>query len=220
VDALALGVSDVIPLEMVSAYSVFANKGVRTEPVTILKIEDRDGNILWQNIPRRKEVLSPATAFIMTDMMKSGIDAEEGTGRFARRYGFDRPAAVKTGTTQKWTDGWFVGYTPQIAAGVWVGYDAYEFNLGSKNPGAIVASPMWGRFMAEAHKEINLPIEDFDMPLDVVRLEICEESGLLANAVCPKKIKEVFHIKYQPTDFCNTHTGTSKSSKKKKSNRY
>ncbi len=220
VDALALGVSDVIPLEMVSAYSIFANKGVRTEPVSILKIEDRDGNILWQYTPRRKEVLSPATAYIMTDMMKSGIDAETGTGRFARRYGFDRPAAVKTGTTQKWTDGWFIGYTPNIAAGVWVGYDSYEFNLGSKNPGAIVASPLWGRFMAEAHKELNLPVDDFEMPPDIVRLDICEESGLLANAVCPKKVNEVFHIKYQPTDMCTIHTGVSKSVKKKKSNRY
>ncbi len=220
VDALALGVSDVIPLELVSAYAVFANNGVRTEPVSILKIENRDGNILWQNIPKRKEVLSPATAYIMTDMMKSGIDAETGTGRFARRYGFDRPAAVKTGTTQKWTDGWFVGYTPQIVAGVWVGYDQYEFNLGSKNPGAIVASPMWGRFMAEAHKELNLPVDDFDRPQDVVQLDICEESGILANPVCPKKVKEVFRAKYQPTDFCPLHTGASKPAKKKKSDRY
>ncbi len=220
VDALALGVSDVIPLELVTAYAVFANKGVLTEPVSILKIEDRNGNIIWQNIPKRKEVLSPETAYIMTDMMKSGIDAEFGTGRFARRYGFDRIAAVKTGTTQKWTDGWFVGYTPRLVAGVWVGYDTYEFNLGSKNPGAVVASPLWGRFMAEAYKALDLPAEDFDMPAGVVKVEICEESGLLANPACPKKYFEVFNSKFQPIDFCDIHTGKTKANKKKKSNRY
>lgn len=220
VDALALGVSDVIPLEIVSAYAVFANKGVRTEPVSILKIEDKEGNLIWQYTPKRKEVLSPATAYLMTDMMKSGIEAERGTGRFAKRYGFDRPAAVKTGTTQKWTDGWFIGYTPQIVAGVWVGFDAYEFNLGSKNPGAIVASPLWGRFMAEAHKALNLPVEDFEMPPDVVRMEICDETGLLANPLCPQKTMEVFRTRYQPTEFCNKHTGNIRTTKKKKSGRY
>jgi penicillin-binding protein 1A len=213
VDALALGVADVIPLEMVSAYSIFANKGIRVEPVAILRIEDKDGNVIWQHVPKRKEVLSAETAFIMTDMMKSSID--EGTGRYARKFGFDRPAAVKTGTTQKWSDGWYLGFTPQIVAGVWVGFDTYEFNLGSKNPGEVVAAPLWGRFMAEAHQVLDLPVEDFEMPPGVVRLEVCKESGLLANNACPVKINEVFSIKYQPTENCDLHTGRPRPGKKK-----
>jgi penicillin-binding protein 1A len=213
VDALALGVFDVVPEQMVSAYSIFANKGIRVDPVSVLKIEDKDGNIIWQYTPKYKEVLSAETAYIMADMMKSSIDG--GTGKWARKYGFDRPAGVKTGTTQKWSDGWYIGYTPQIAAAVWIGYDTYEFNLGSKNPGEVIAAPMWGRFMANAHKDMNLPVEDFEMPAGVVRLEICKESGLLANPSCPDKIKEVFNAKFQPTDPCDIHTGKNKTKKKK-----
>jgi penicillin-binding protein 1A len=213
VDALALGVSDVVPLQIVSAYGVFANKGIRVEPVSILKIEDRDGNILYQHIPKYKEVLSEETAYIMADMMKSSIDY--GTGKFARLYGFDRPAGVKTGTTQKWSDGWYIGFTPQMVTGVWVGFDTYEFNLGSKNPGEVTAAPLWGRFMANAHKEMELAVEDFEMPPGVVRLEICKESGQLANPACPEKIKEVFNAKFQPTDACVLHSGTKQGKKKK-----
>lgn len=216
VDALALGVSDVIPLEMASAYGVFANKGIRVEPTAILKIEDKDGNILWQYVPKTKEVLGAETAYIMSEMMKSSIDWERGTGRWARKYGFERPAGVKTGTTQKWSDGWYIGFTPQIVAAVWVGYDTYELNLSSKNPGEVIAAPMWGRFMARAHDAMQLPVEDFEMPPGVVRLEVCQESGLLANTACPTKIKEVFNAKYQPTDPCNIHTGKIKTTKKKK----
>lgn len=213
VDALALGVSDVIPLQIVSAYGVFANKGIRVEPVSILKIEDRDGNILYQHIPKYKEVLSAETAYIMADMMKSSI--EYGTGKWARSYGFDRPAGVKTGTTQKWSDGWYIGFTPQMVTGVWVGFDTYEFNLGSKNPGEVTAAPVWGRYMANAHKDMELPVVDFEMPPGVVRLEICEESGQLSNTICPKKIKEVFNAKFQPTDNCTLHSGTKTGKKKK-----
>ncbi len=221
VDALALGVSDVIPLDMVSAYAVFANKGIRVEPTAFLRIDDKDGNVIWQNVPKRREVLSAETAYIMADMMKSGIDEPYGTGKLARRYGFDRPASVKTGTTQKWSDGWYIGFTPQIAAAVWVGFDTYEFNLGSKNPGEVVAAPLWGRFMAEAHKRMDLPVMELEMPAGVVRLEVCKESGLLANNVCPVKIKEVFSVRYQPTDPCDLHTGkTQRSTKKKKGGNY
>ncbi len=213
VDALALGVSDVVPLQIVSSYGVFANKGIRVEPVSILRIEDRDGNIVYQHIPKYKEVLSEETAYIMADMMKSSIDY--GTGKFARLYGFDRPAGVKTGTTQKWSDGWYIGFTPQIVTGVWVGFDTYEFNLGSKNPGEVTAAPVWGRFMARALKDMDLPVEDFEMPPGVVRLEVCKESGQLANPSCPEKIKEVFNAKFQPTDPCLLHSGVKPGKKKK-----
>ncbi len=215
VDALALGVFDVVPIQIVSAYGAFANKGIHVEPVAILKITDKDGNVIYQNRPKYKEVLSEETAFIMADMMKSSIDLPVGSGRLARKYGFDRPAGVKTGTTQKWSDGWYIGYTPQMVAGVWIGYDTYELNLSSRNPGEVIAAPMWGRFMANAHKAMDLPVEDFEIPAGVVRLEICEDSGQLVIRTCPKKIKEVFNAKYQPTETCPLHTGQSTKKKKR-----
>ncbi len=213
VDALALGVSDVIPLEMASAFAVLANKGLKTEPTSILKIEDKDGNILWQNTPKVKEVLSAETAYIMTDMMKGSLDLPNGTGRAARKF-FTRPAAVKTGTTQKWSDGWFIGFTPSIVTCVWLGYDTYEFNLGPKNPGGSACAPLWGRFMNDAHRILKIGDEDFEMPNGVVRLEVCSETGLLATPLCPNKVKEIFNARYQPTDLCDRHTGKVRSTKK------
>ncbi len=212
VDALALGVSDVVPLEMASAFSVLANKGLKAEPTGILKIEDKDGNIIWQSTPKVKEVLSAETAYIMADMMKASIDLPNGTGHSARRF-FNRPASVKTGTTQKWSDGWYIGFTPSIVTCVWMGYDTYEFNLGPKNPGGTACAPLWGRFMNDAHRILKLPEEDFEMPGGVVRLEVCSDTGLLATPLCPTKINEVFNARYQPTDPCDLHTGKVRSKK-------
>lgn len=215
VDALVLGVSDVVPLEMASAFAVLANRGIRSEPTAILKIEDKDGKILWQHIPKVREVLGAETAYIMCEMMKSSIDMSNGTGHSARRFGFTRPAAVKTGTTQEWSDGWYIGFTPQIVTCTWMGYDTYEFNLGSKNPGGVALAPLWGRFMNDAHRILRLPEEDFAMPSGVVRLEVCSETGLLTTALCPNKIREVFNAKYQPTEPCDVHTGKVRSGQKR-----
>jgi len=124
VDAIALGTSEVIPLEMVSAYAAYANRGVYSRPLVITKIEDRYGNIVREYFPERDEVLSEETAYLMTNLMQTVMD--RGTGGSARwKYNFSRQAAGKTGTTQGWSDAWFVGFTPQIAAGVWFGVDNY-----------------------------------------------------------------------------------------------
>lgn len=212
VDALALGVSDVVPIQIISAYGVFANKGIHVEPVAITKIEDREGTILYQSVPRYKEALSAETAFIMADMLKSGY--EWGTGATARKFGFTKIAASKTGTTQKWSDAWYIGFTPYIVAGVWIGYDAYEVTLGNKNPGAVICSPIWGRFMTAVYDSLLLPDQDFEMPAGVVRLEVCKDSGMLALTTCPNKIKEVFNAKYQPTETCPLHVPSSKGKKR------
>ena len=130
VDAIALGTSEVIPLEMVSAYAAYANKGVYSKPIAITKIEDRYGNTIREYYPAQYEVLSEETAFLMTNLMQTVM--ERGTGGSARwKYNFTRPAAGKTGTTQGWSDAWFVGFTPQIAAGVWFGVDDYQVSLGT-----------------------------------------------------------------------------------------
>ena len=117
VDAIALGTSEVIPLEMVSAYAAYANKGVYSKPFAITKIEDRYGNTIREYAPAQYEVLSEEIAFLMTNLMQTVMD--RGTGGSSRwKYNFTRPAAGKTGTTQGWSDAWFVGFTPQLAAGL------------------------------------------------------------------------------------------------------
>ncbi|HFE51917.1 MAG TPA: PBP1A family penicillin-binding protein [Bacteroidetes bacterium] len=206
VDAIALGACEVIPLEITAAYAALDNHGVYSKPIAILRVMDRFGNILEENVPKRREVLRAGTAYIMTDMLETVINA--GTGVSARtRWGFTRPAAGKTGTTNDFTDAWFVGYTPQIAAGVWVGFDDPSMTLGPGNSGAVAALPIWARMMKTAHDTLNLPVVDFEMPDDVVRLDVCAESKKIATPYCPKVLHEVFLKEYAPTDTCTIHTG-------------
>jgi penicillin-binding protein 1A len=117
---LALGSSEVIPIELVSAYGIFANQGVRVEPEAITRIEDRYGNVVYKSSPSRNEILSKATSYIMTNLLESVVNNGTG-GRLRWKFGFTKPAAGKTGTTNDFTDAWFVGFTPALTAGVWVG---------------------------------------------------------------------------------------------------
>ena len=157
VDAIALGTSEVLPIEIVSAYSALANKGVYSKPFAITKIEDRYGNIIKEYYPERKEVLSEETAYLMTSLMQTVMD--RGTGGSARwKYKFNRPAAGKTGTTQGWSDAWFVGFTPQIAAGGWFVVDDFKVPLGPGQDGSKAALPAWAKFMKAAHDTLELPL--------------------------------------------------------------
>ncbi len=117
-ESIALGTATVVPLDMTAAFGVFANEGVYVQPTEILRIEDKDGNVIEETSPERREVLSKETAFLMTSMLEDVVD--RGTGMRVRDF-FHYPAAGKTGTTQDFADAWFVGFTPQLAAGVWVG---------------------------------------------------------------------------------------------------
>ena len=143
--ALALGVSEVTPLELVSAYGVFANGGVRAEPFAIRKVTDQQGRILEQHVTETQEVMRPQTAHVLVDVMKGVI--ERGTG--ARAKVLQRPLAGKTGTTDDATDLWFVGFTPSLVAGVWIGYDVKR-SLGSAETGGRLALPIWIHFMQKA----------------------------------------------------------------------
>ena len=203
VDAIALGTSEVFPIEMVSAYSALSNMGVYSKPFAITKIEDRYGNIIKEYYPDRKEVLSEETAYLMTSLMQTVMD--RGTGGSARwKYKFNRPAAGKTGTTQGWSDAWFVGFTPQIAAGCWFGVDNFKVPLGPGQDGSKAALPAWARFMKAAHDTLGLPVEKFAKPSGIEDSEICSVTKKLPLPACPVET-EIFKSGTEPTQKCKVH---------------
>lgn len=168
--ALALGVSEVTPLELVSAYGVIAHGGIRAEPFAIRKVTDGQGRTLEEHVVEPHEVMRPETAYVLTSVMKGVI--ERGTG--ARARVLHRPLAGKTGTTSEATDVWFVGFTPNLVAGVWVGYDVKR-SLGSAETGSRLALPIWIAFMQTALAE--RPPEDFPVPENVVAIPVNYMTG-------------------------------------------
>ena len=203
VDAIALGTSEVLPIEIVSAYSALANKGVYSKPFAITKIEDRYGNIIKEYYPERKEVLSEETAYLMTSLMQTVMD--RGTGGSARwKYKFNRPAAGKTGTTQGWSDAWFVGFTPQIAAGGWFGVDDFKVPLGPGQDGSKAALPAWAKFMKAAHDTLELPLEKFEKPSGIIDKKVCTVTKKLPLPACPIE-QEIFKDGTEPTQNCKVH---------------
>ena len=203
VDAIALGTSEVIPLELVAAYAAYANKGVYSKPIAITKIEDRYGNTIREYHSLQYEVLSEETAYLMTNLMQTVMD--RGTGGSARwKYNFTRPAAGKTGTTQGWSDAWFVGFTPQIAAGVWFGVDDYQVSLGKGQDGSKAALPSWAKFMRDSHNMLELPRVNFQKPDGVLVSEICSVSKMRSRKACPIE-KEIYKVGTGPSQKCRIH---------------
>jgi penicillin-binding protein 1A len=200
--SLALGSSEVNLLELTSAYGVFANRGVRNEPFSILKVEDKNGTVLERTRTRPTEVLSEATCATMTSMMASVMD--HGTGYPARAAGFLRPAAGKTGTMDEYMDAWFVGYTPELSMGVWVGYDEKK-PIGHGMTGAHAALPIWTEFMIGATR--GKPVTDFALPSGSVTRTVCNESGMLATDHCPSTTQEVYAEGTEPREGCTAHPG-------------
>ncbi len=200
--SLALGSGEVKLIEMVSAYSSFGNHGVRVEPYFITRVETADGEILEEARIRQREVLDPATAYLMADMMHSTL--EEGTAKWAKAYGFRKTAAGKTGTYNKYTDAWFVGYTPSYAAGVWVGFDQ-KINMGRRGTGAHMAMPIWARFMGKITD--GRPDEPFVRPEGVIEKKVCLRTGMLATAACDSVANEVFLPGNYPQRPCDLHGG-------------
>jgi len=217
-DAIALGAGEVIPLEITSAFSSFANQGVRMEPLAILRVEDKDGNVLENNQPSGKEVLSKETAFIMTDMLRSVIDYGRGTAAGTRsKYQFYRAAAGKTGTTNEYRDAWFIGFTPQLSAGVWVGFDRQDMAFEKGETGAAVALPIWAPYMKAVHDSLGLPEEDFPSPGTIARVELCSASKRLANDECPSVYYDIFKAGSEPNSHCGLHRGREREKRRERS---
>ena len=159
---LALGAGEATLTEMTAAYAAFGNQGLRMRPYLITRITDRDGNIIEEGRPGAKDAIRADTAYIMTSLLRGVVQR----GTAARAASLNRPIAGKTGTTNDFTDAWFIGYEPALAAGVWVGYDDKRKSLGKHEEGAKAALPIWMDFWAEIMKD--KPVEDFAVPGNIV----------------------------------------------------
>ncbi len=194
--SLALGTSEVTPLEMAAAFATLAKGGVYAEPFFIEKITDDSGNILFERQPLLKTAVSEQTVAIITDMMQSVLEPG-GTGAAAGAI-LGRPAAGKTGTTQNFRDAWFVGFTPELAAAVFIGFDSPNRSVGQ--PGGRIAGPIWANFLANALR--GTPVKNFPSVPGTVRKVICAEDGLLANPATPRKISALFKTGTEPKEYC------------------
>lgn len=216
----ALGTGSVSPVEMASAFSVFANLGKRKIPNTIVYIEDRDGRIIydpWKELQkyfrennRRLQIISRENASIITSILKESIESPDGTLARTRMNMLNDEKefppvefAAKTGTTQNWSDAWVIGFSPIITAAGWVGFNKYGLSLGYEQPGARVVGPVWMEYMRQFH--LNNEPAAFQMSEKVISLEVCKESGLLPSKYCePEDLYTEYFIKgTEPKVECN-----------------
>ncbi|NLY75234.1 MAG: PBP1A family penicillin-binding protein [Firmicutes bacterium] len=201
--SLALGglTKGVTPLELTAAYSPLANQGVYVEPIAVLEVRDSNGNKIFEDHPRKKIALSENTAYLITDMLRGVI--MRGTGRGAM---IDRPVAGKTGTSSDYTNAWFVGYTPDLLASVWIGNDAQKLpaKINDNVIGSATAARIWGAFMRKAL--VQTPPSNFPVPSGIVSgVEICPNSGALATVYCPEINYETYLAGTEPTESCILH---------------
>ncbi len=200
--SLALGgiTYGISPLEMAGAYSTIANQGVYIKPHAVIKILDRNGNVLYDAKPQKRVVMSEQTAYIMTDLLRTVV--KDGTGQRAQ---LNRPVAGKTGTTENTVDIWFVGYTPEFTGAVWMGFDKEKSIQDRRAAGGYFPALVWKAVMQTATE--GLQVRDFPRPGNIVRKTICLKSGKLPNAYCPPNhlISELFVAGTEPKDTCDVH---------------
>jgi 1A family penicillin-binding protein len=200
--SLALGTEEVTLNDLILAYAPLANGGQRVEARTIIRLFDRNHNTWQEYPPVVYPVFAPATAFVMTQMLKDVLIY--GTAKSIHNFTQERPASGKTGTTDDYRDAWFIGYTPQVITGVWVGHD--KPRPGGKGfTGGAICAPIWARFMRSALAE--KPVADFSQPEGVVSALIDPATGYLAAADCPLKQEEFYLQGTQPTEYCPKHGG-------------
>lgn len=197
--SLALGTSEVTPLEMARAFAAFASGGELPRPFYIVKVVDRYGRELEANYPVTQRIISRQNAYLVTDMLMAVFEPG-GTASHLKSL-VKRTAAGKTGTTQNYRDAWFVGYTPELSCAVWVGWEQGEGSVGA--PGGRIAGPIWADFMREALK--GVPDRGFTVPDGIVEKEICMDTGLLASEYCPRPMRFAFLKDTEPVDYCQLH---------------
>lgn len=197
--SIALGSIDLTLLEMTNAFNTIANQGVRLQPYMITKIEDEQGHIIEEHYPEPQLAIRPQTAYVLASMMQSIVN--EGTATTIRALGYTGPAAGKTGTTDDYTDAWFIGFTPTLTCGVWIGYDRKK-TIFRGATGGVIAAPVWGELMNRITSDT---INTFPVPPDIITQPICEQSGKLATPLCPRARYEVFIKGTEPTTTCPLH---------------
>jgi penicillin-binding protein 1A len=190
--SIALGTTEMTLRGLTEGYTTFANGGLKVESVIIRRIEDKDGIAFFSDDPKRREVLSPATAAVMTYILEGVV--ERGTATSIKAL--DRPVAGKTGTTNEQRDAWFVGYTPNLTVGVWVGFDDQNETMGKMGTGGRVAAPIWLDFMKPALA--GTPVRDFEIPDDISCVNIDPASGKRAGEWTSKPVLECFKVGTEP----------------------
>jgi penicillin-binding protein 1A len=203
-----LGAADVIPLELVASFSVFANTGMVVQPRIIRRVEDARGRPLWEVPVRSRQGLPPAVAFLTTQLMEEVVNRGTGAGVRTAGLPYNVPAAGKTGTTNDAADVWFVGVTPDLVAGVWLGFDEPKRILRGASGGGL-AAPVWGKVVAEYYRTRPVPAP-WRAPANLVQVQIDRESGQLATDDCPPEqlTGEYFLAGTEPTEQCALHLNT------------
>jgi penicillin-binding protein 1A len=192
----ALGAASLKPIEVVTSYAAFGNGGQVVEPHFVSRITDRDGYVLWEASPSGRRVVDPEVAFVLTSVLRDVVD--RGTGRAVRTAGFSGPAAGKTGTTNGSSDVWFVGYTPDLVGGVWIGLDRPQTIVPGASGGTI-AAPVWGRIMRQVYRNRPMP-QPWSRPAGVVTEEVDRATGAVMADGCPPRgaVYTEFFVRVRP----------------------
>ncbi|MGH7482182.1 MAG: penicillin-binding protein 1A [Longimicrobiales bacterium] len=210
--SIAIGAAEVVPLEIAAAYGSFATLGTRAEPRAILRVVDSEGRVLWETQPERSEVLDAMTAYIVTDLLRDVVDVGTAYNVRAPTRGAlptTIPAAGKTGTTNEATDVWFIGFTPDLLAAIWFGFDQPRRIIPGASGGGF-AAPVFGQFMRTVYAGEN-PLRptppEWQAPADLVTRQVDNESGQLATRWCPidNVYAEIYVPGTEPSDACELH---------------
>jgi penicillin-binding protein 1A len=208
--SIHIGSADVYPIEMVAAYSAFATLGVRAVPNAVLKVENAKGETLWEATPSRFETMDREEAWLMVDMMKDVV--RRGSAASVWASGFHIPAAGKTGTTNDGTDVWFIGYTPDLVTGIWMGFDRPQ-KIQSNAQGGRLVAPAWTSYMSEIYQRRPAP-PDWPRPDGLVVREVDRYTGLLRSPFCPdSQVVNEFYIEgTEPVQQCSGLYGATTDS--------
>jgi penicillin-binding protein 1A len=202
--SIHIGSADVFPIEMISAYTTFANLGVRTAANAIRRVENQRGEVLWEPQPARAQVLTSPEAWLMVSMMKDVVLRGSAASSVGAR--FQVPSAGKTGTTNDGADVWFIGYTADLVAGVWMGFDRPQ-KIKANAQGGVLAAPAYTTFMTEVYRRKPSP-PDWPRPEGITTRDIDRTTGQLANPYCPPDVvmTEYFLAGTEPIQECTTHS--------------
>ena len=207
---LALGTGLFTPLELTTGFATIANEGKEVEPILIRYVTDRNDVMidnfeeeLKKEIEKKggaKQVMSREVAYLISDILSGVLRGGTATSAMYEAK-FTRMGAGKTGTSNDWKDAWFVGYTPELATGIWIGFDSFKYSLGNNQVGGRVAAPIWGKYMVEALKTVKPTW--YKKPTDIANVEICSISGKLPSPSCYSLKSELFIRDKIPTEICN-----------------